>query len=804
MEHQTTPSFPDQSTNNQPVPPDPVPLESVPLESVPLESVPLESVPLESVPLESVPLESVPLESVPLESVPLESVPLESVPLESVPLESVPLESVPLESIPLRMHPRVFAALGKDLVTNDIVAVMELVKNSYDAFADNVWLTFGRDEQLGRFLEILDDGTGMTRDIIENVWCLVATPYRESYPTVTKEGRSRRVVGAKGLGRLAVARLGESLIVTTQALHSDCWEFAVDWSDIASKENLADTAVTCRKCSGPSLFETSGTRLRILELTAEWDDNQIDDLIDNLARLVSPFARQNEFNIFLSRFGGLHADHVRITSSEFLTHPKYSFEGSVDPLGNVSGSYRFNPFVRSDKDRRKQIDLSWYNIRESLPVSQRLRLPEDQAQCGPFSFEVRAWDIGPADTQEIADTFTIQRGLIRRSIAAHKGISLYRDGVLVLPKSDSARDWLGLDLRRVGRVGPRLSTSQVVGYVAITAENNPGVVDTSDRERLSSSPEVAQFEEILRAIIRRLEEQRNEDRTVPYREKPMADLFQQLAADQLVSNVTALAKDGAPAARTVSVVRDFAASLDQTRRSIEDRFVYYSRLATVGTIAEWLVHEIRNRTTSLGAFLRFVRERFGPFQEERTNSRVQRSEEAVDALEHLADTFAPLASRHFTRRQHRLIPEHRIRACLEMTEADIRTKGIECNVPNSQTAVIADPADLDMILMNLMINALYWLGEVEKGTRRLDFEVASTVVGNQPRVSISIHDTGPGIDDDDLERIFLPGVTRKPDGIGMGLTIASELVSLYAGEMKAQRQPTATGGASFTFDLPAA
>ena len=80
------------------------------------------------------------------------------------------------EAVPFRMHPRVFAALGADLVTNDVVAVIELVKNSYDAFAENVRLRFGNDEPLGPFLEIEDDGKGMTRDIIENVWCLVATP----------------------------------------------------------------------------------------------------------------------------------------------------------------------------------------------------------------------------------------------------------------------------------------------------------------------------------------------------------------------------------------------------------------------------------------------------------------------------------------------------------------------------------------------------------------------------------------------------------------------------------------------------
>ena len=67
------------------------------------------------------------------------------------------------ERIPFRMHPRVFAALGADLVTNDVVAVIELVKNSYDAFAQNVWLRFRENPSQGAFLEIEDEDRKSTR-----------------------------------------------------------------------------------------------------------------------------------------------------------------------------------------------------------------------------------------------------------------------------------------------------------------------------------------------------------------------------------------------------------------------------------------------------------------------------------------------------------------------------------------------------------------------------------------------------------------------------------------------------------------
>ena len=69
------------------------------------------------------------------------------------------------------------------------------------------------------------------------------------------------------------------------------------------------------------------------------------------------------------------------------------------------------------------------------------------------------------------------------------------------------------------------------------------------------------------------------------------------------------------------------------------------------------------------------------------------------------------------------------------------------------------------------------------------------------RVTVKVHDSGPGIEDGDEETIFYPGVTRKPDGLGMGLTVASELVSRAGGELRLAK-PGAEDGASFEFNLP--
>ena len=706
------------------------------------------------------------------------------------------------ETVPMRLHPRVFTALGKELVTNDVVAVMELVKNAYDAFAYQVKLLFGPNADLSQsWLEIQDDGLGMTRQVIEEAWCMVATPYRAVHPYVRRNDKERRVVGAKGLGRLAAARLGQRLTMLTQAPGNPCWEVTVDWTDMARQEDIVQSTARCREYEGTSPFAESGTQLRIHALAEDWNHDRIEDLRDNLARLLSPFATGDDFRIFLFNPHSIFPEHQsRVESLSFLDAPKYRFQGQTDEVGNVIGLYQFAPIDTEGTPRQKKLTSSWHNIRESQPRAQRGRYREQAAGCGPFTFEIRAWDIGANDTQEISERFAIQKSRIREAIRAHKGLSVYRDGVLVLPKSDSSRDWLGLDLLRVTQVGPRLSTSQIVGYVAISTEHNPRLEDTSDRERLLASSEVAAFELILRAIVRMLERERIRDRTPV--DRPMADLFHWMSADELVTNVKALAKQNRPAADVVPLVSTFNDSLTKARETLKGRFVYYSRLATVGTIALMLVHEIGNRTVVIGELLRFVKQSLDIFPDKRAKTKWQRARRSIRALNSLADRFQPLASRNFRQRKKTLILEHRIRECLAMNEAAIRNMNLQCQVPETQTAVSADPGEVDIIILNLVTNAIHWLGEVPKDNRRLVFTLVSLPCTG--RVQVGVHDNGPGIDPDDLDLVFLPGVTRKPNGFGMGLNVAAELVAAYGGEMKTERPPTLLEGASFIFDLPLA
>src|SRR3972149_5150397 len=104
------------------------------------------------------------------------------------------------EKIPWTFHPRVFTSLGADLVTNDLVALIEIVKNAYDAFAHRVDIRFVEDKDTGdQSIEIQDDGHGMDRKTIIESWLMVGTPYKAQKKSIREGKKIRRVTGDKGL-----------------------------------------------------------------------------------------------------------------------------------------------------------------------------------------------------------------------------------------------------------------------------------------------------------------------------------------------------------------------------------------------------------------------------------------------------------------------------------------------------------------------------------------------------------------------------------------------------------------------------
>lgn len=705
------------------------------------------------------------------------------------------------DRLPLKFHPRLFEEFGGKLVTNDTVAIIEFVKNSYDAFATRVEIRFVEDETGIPCIEIEDNGEGMSRTIIEDVWCEVGTPFRMLKPIRKKGQMERRVSGSKGIGRLCAARLGKQLEMITKTKKEPCWHVKVDWKKLSSKDELDTCFAECREYTDQSMFKSTGTLVRIKGLYSVWDNEKIEDLKEQLSRLVSPFQEVEDFKIWIKP-SRKKAEPAKIESPKFLHKPPYLIKGQLDLKGELNFTYNFSKPGQKGRKLPKREEL-WANknfVKKDRLEEELSRLPK----CGPFSFEIRVWDLEREDIEEISGRFNFPKSSVREAIRTHKGISLYRDGILVLPKTEAGRDWLGLDLRRVSRVGKRLSTSNIVGYVAISADINSELEDTADRERLVDKKATVDFQKLIFRIVEILEEEREKDRLgIEYKEPPFKDLFSALSSNKLVEDIRRLAEEGAPASEALPVVEEHSVQVNQTVGQIERRLIYYSRLATIGTLAAMLLHEVKTKTTIIGGFTNTVKEILVNLKNgfKKIKRNLEFTESAVRSLERLSDRFSPLASRAYRTRRRDCVLENIIEECKGMRERQIEKLKIEVrHISSSKHRVAVGPGELIAIILNLLDNSLYWLEFEKQKTRKIEFWIGA-FNADKDRIYVKVSDNGPGIDPEYEERIFWPGVSRKPEGLGMGLTVAAELVDQSGGRMHLI-QPGELGGATFGFDLP--
>ena len=133
-------------------------------------------------------------------------------------------------------------------------------------------------------------------------------------------------------------------------------------------------------------------------------------------------------------------------------------------------------------------------------------------RCGPFRVELRVWDRDSKSMNETAQEHGSTVSDVRSDLNNAAGISIYRDGFRVLPYGESHNDWLRLDFRRVQNPTMRLSNNQIVGYLLISADDNPDLRDQSNREGLIEGSALDDLRELIQLVISELEQRRYDAR----------------------------------------------------------------------------------------------------------------------------------------------------------------------------------------------------------------------------------------------------------------------------------------------------
>ncbi len=198
-----------------------------------------------------------------------------------------------------------FRLLGRELITDRITALFELVKNSYDANAENVSIEFYNVNKISNDSKIIirDDGIGMTLDDIRSKWMVIGTNNKRQYK-YSPAPYNRTLVGEKGIGRFAVDKLGSKLLLKTKTEKSE--KTVVLETDWKKYETLSKQYDLFQDINGGNdkkrLFtdiennywfedgknQPHGTELEISPVHEVWTEIDLERAIQELAKLVSP------------------------------------------------------------------------------------------------------------------------------------------------------------------------------------------------------------------------------------------------------------------------------------------------------------------------------------------------------------------------------------------------------------------------------------------------------------------------------------------------------------------------------------
>ncbi len=221
------------------------------------------------------------------------------------------------------------------------------------------------------------------------------------------------------------------------------------------------------------------------------------------------------------------------------------------------------------------------------------------------------------------------------------------------------------------------------------------------------------------------------------------------------------------------------------------------RLTTLGEVSAGIAHEIRNPLAGIKTSAQVLEESFSP--NDPRSQLVQRIVKEIDRSNELLKKFFKFAKPGKPKQEyvalHPIIDGVYILLTSKMTKKKI---SFERKYAPHLPDIYVDENQMEQVIMNLLLNAMDAVKT--DGVITVITSCTQTSEEENQKVILEVRDTGGGIEKENLEKIFNPFYTTKPDGVGLGLAISSRLVEENGGMIKAESAPDK--GTIFTLHLP--
>lgn len=732
-------------------------------------------------------------------------------------------DTVMSEELRIRPYARLLTMLGDQLIDNEATALLELVKNAYDADATWVKISlngFNADMTANKnsSITIQDNGTGMTSEIIRNHWLNPATPIklqRKQDQPLTQKGR--HIQGEKGIGRFAVFKLGGTVRITTRrqatghdgrfieggapvedTLTCDYAKYGADFIDNGRRMFLDDLKATLkhdapRSYSGNSIQlglndgMTTGQHGTIIEVTGlhgQWGMDRVEKVRDELDSMESSIDNDQGFRVYV------YAD------GRWLHGGGTSGRQKLDSLTDGKA------VLKAESGRFSQADQSFSFMLDGRKTVIRLDDPEVRGlticrhhhdgapTCGDFGFDLYLFDDGADGEPDVRHRLDSED----KTLLEHHRVYLYRDGIRVMPYGSPDNDWLGLDS---GGQTPR--NSQTLGRLYLTQSGNPGLRDKTSREGLiEGDPAFESFRYCVRVLLSWLMAGPYSRYAASKRERVESNSTHGVKLNDLIAEARDKAGGDPGLVRLIDSISDGVqaeeAAAGQRVRKTED-------LAAVGLSVETASHDmmkmLRQSVNQLDAIIRSTSDD-SPVDTAGLLGMLDSTRGQLSMVE------SQMASIQFLFPSSKGAPKD-----IDVMDAIDRVHGVystaldhsgvrvDYRKVGGPLRVRATDATLLQVFINLFDNALWWLQTVDHDRR-----ILITVDGGADRVVFS--DNGPGVKPKDAPYICRPFYSGRGNaGRGLGLYIATQLLDRfgYTIRLADARADRVLDGANFIIDF---
>ncbi len=689
----------------------------------------------------------------------------------------------------IRPAGRHILTIGRDLIKDRYAAVVELVKNAYDADSPDVNIEFKVTlDHNGYRIVISDHGHGMSRDTVINEWMVPST--RDKLDRRTSPS-GRIMQGSKGVGRYAVSILGTDLLLETITAEGEKTTVYIEWKNFEAARYLDDVEVLIETTE---VTEPSGTRLTINgdnALLSEWNQKQFNKLRFELKKLISPVSVifGDEFLINLKVDGFSDVENIKENIKPYTIFDLFDYRiaGRINVDGKATLTYS------SQKAR---------NITNE-------KIPFDFGKptlCGELDVDIRVYD-----REKEAIESLIGRGLkdesgnyvgkqdARRLLNEYNGIGVYRNGFRIRPLGDADFDWLKLNERRVQNPSMRVGSNQAIGYVQIQPDGQSGLIEKSARDGLRENTAFDRLKKITQEVFAKLETKRFDYRRKAGLSRPALKMERELGRifsfEEMKRNILAqLVKDGTDEKTTDQIVKIISRDEEEKNKVAEEirqAVAIYQGQATLGKIINVILHEGRRPLSYFRNQIPNLRYWYDSFQKTRDSGELEKSISIVEGVGHNAEIFVKLFSRldplaagkRSTRKPLKL--KKTIREMLAVFEEEMKCRKISAEVTGPDDFCFSSwPQDIYAIFTNLIDNSLYWMDEKKVSVRKITVEL---LTDDDSLLHVDYRDTGPGMEPDLIASgvIFEPQFSTKPSGTGLGLAIAGEAATRNGLELRA-------------------